>query len=125
MKPSKASLVGICLALYCLACWYVLEDRNKAVLGGVLQQYHQEYADGGSKKWRFSADGYDARMPLHDFITTFGWTVYPVAIFGIIFFGVQAMKRVEFRISLAVVVVCAVVLIRFVQLGVWSAAWEL
>jgi hypothetical protein len=125
MKLSIASLAGICLALYCLVCWYVLEKRNSAVPGGVLQQYHEEYADGGSKKWRFSLEGDDPGMPLHDFITTFGWVVYPVAIFGIIFFGVQAMKRVEFRISLAIVVVCGVVLLRFVQLGVWSAAWEL
>jgi hypothetical protein len=125
MKPSKASMAGICLALYCLVCWYILEKRNSAVPGGVLQQYHQEYAEGGSKEWRESLEGNDPRMPLHRFITTFGLAVYPVAISGIIFFEVRAMKREEFEVSLAVVLVCAVVLLRFVQLGVLSAAWEL
>ena len=115
---------GVLVAAYCLSCWLVLEIRNNEVPGGVLQQYHAEYADGGSKKWRF-ARGTDPRKPLHDFITGFGLLVYPVAIGGIAFFGLRFLRKHEPILSLCVVSVCAATLVRFIMLGVLTAALEL
>jgi hypothetical protein len=124
MKLGKSSIVGICLALYCLACWWVLEVRNRAEPVGLLQQYHQEYADGGSKKWRFSADEDDPSIALHSFITTFGLLVYPVAIGGLLGFGFHMKARRDIPLSVAVIVICSATLFRFIQLGVLSAALE-
>src|SRR6266481_4678814 len=117
MNRRASITAGVLIAAYCLGCWFVLETRNNEVPGGVLQQYHREYADGGSKKWRF-ARGTDARKPLHDFITSFGLLVYPVAIGGIAFFGLRFLRKREPILSLCVISVCAVTLVRFIMLGV-------
>jgi len=123
MNRSGSIPFGILVAAYCLSCWFVLETRNNEVPGGVLQQYHREYADGGSKKWRF-ARGTDARKPLHDFITSFGLVVYPVAIGGL-FFGTWLLRKRQPIFSLCVVSICAITLARFIMLGVLTAALEL
>jgi len=94
------------------------------VPGGVLQQYHQEYAEGGSQEWRVSTEGEDPRMPLHRFITTFGLVVYPVALGGLLVFGFRMKARREVPLSVAVIVICSATLFRFIQLGVLSAALE-
>ncbi len=124
MNRSVFITFGVLVAAYCLSCWFVLETRNNEVPDGVLQQYHGEYADGGSKKWRF-ARGTDPRKPLHDFITGFGLMVYPVAIGGIAFFGQRFLRKQEPFLSLCVVSVCVATLVRFIVLGVLTAALEL
>lgn len=117
-------MVGVLVAAYCLICWLVLEVRNKEVPGGVLQEYHREYADGGSKKWRFSI-GTDSRRPLHTFITSSGLLVYPVAIGGMAIFGLRLLYKRQPIFSLCVLTVCAITLARFIMLGVLTAALEL
>ena len=123
MNRRASITAGILIAAYCLSCWFVLEGRNNEVPGGVLQQYHREYADGGSKKWRF-ARGTDARKPLHDFITSFGLVVYAVAIGGLWLFGTRLLRKCQPMFSLCVVSVCAITLARFIMLGVLTAALE-
>ena len=126
MKRFANIILGAAIAAHCVACWLILEIRNNAVSQGVLQQYHLEYADGGSKKWRFGAfDTNDPRRPLHDFIKRFGLLVYPVAIGGIVFFGLRLFSREQFAFSLAVFAVCLIILARFIMLGVLTAALEI
>ena len=121
MSRFASIVVGVLMGVYCLSCWVLLESRNNRVPGGVLQQYHREYADGGSKKWRFAL-GTDPRRPLHAFITSFGLFVYPVAIVGIALFGVRLFRKPQRPFSLFVVSVCAATLARFIMLGVLTAA---
>src|SRR5881396_2424415 len=92
---------GVLMAAYCLSCWALLEIRNNKVPCGVLQQYHREYADGGSMKWRFGP-GTDARKPLHAFITSFGLFVYPVALVGMALFGARLFREPQRPFSLFV-----------------------
>lgn len=124
MNRSTSLALGILIAAYCLSCWFVLEKRNNEVQGGVLQQYHREYADGGGKKWRFARET-DARKPLHNFIASFGLLVYPVAVVGIGFFGLRFLRKHEPVLLVSVVSVCAITLARFIMLGVLTAALEL
>ena len=117
-------ILGTLMAAYCLTSWLVLEARNQDVPGGILQQYHREYADGGSKKWRFSI-GTDPRRPLHTFITSAGLLVYPVAIGGMAIFGPRLLRKRQAIFSFCVFAVCAIALARFIMLGVLTAALEL
>lgn len=118
----RIALVSL-LAGYCLVCLVVLESRNRAVAGGVLQQFHHEYADGGSMKWRFGRDpDSDPRRPTYDFIKSFGLFVYPVAIIGIITSAVLFSLKQSRAIALGALTVCSIVLLRFVFLGVLTAA---
>lgn len=111
------------IAVYCLVCLAILESRNRAVAGGVLQQYYREYADGGSMKWRFGPDSdSDARKPLYTFITTAGISVYPVAFLGVVISGLSISRKKTRVAAIAALVVCAAVLLRFIYLGVFTAA---
>jgi hypothetical protein len=125
MKRFAPIMFGIAMAAYCLGCWFALETRNNAVPGGVLQQHHHEYRDGGSKAWRFSPFGTDPRRPLHSFITSFGLFVYPVAIVGIAFSGLRLLRRYQLPFAVCVFAVCAITLARFIMLGVLTAALEI
>lgn len=104
-------------------CLVVLESRNRAVTGGVLQQFHHEYADGGSMKWRFGRDpDSDPRRSTYDFIKSFGLSVYPVAVIGIFTSALFFSRKHSRAIALGALTVCSIVLLRFVFLGVFTAA---
>ena len=123
MLPVLRIVLTSLLAGYCLVCLVVLESRNRAVAGGVLQQFHQEYADGGSMKWRFGREpDSDPRRPTYDFIKTFGLSVYPVALIGMIISGVFFSRKHSRAVALGALAVCSIVLLRFVFLGVFTAA---
>lgn len=121
MTPALSLALMSLLAGYCLACLVILESRNRAVPGGVLQQFHGEYTDGGSMKWRFGRDS-DPRRPTYDFIRSFGLAVYPVALVAIIISGVSLGRRHSRSIALGTLIVCSIVLLRFIYLGVLTAA---
>src|ERR1041384_4127332 len=112
----RITLMSI-IAVYCLGCLVILESRNRAVAGGVLQQFHGEYADGGSRKWRFgrSPDS-DPRMPVYVFIKTFGLSVFPAALIGMIISGLFFGRKQSRAVALGTLIVCSVVLLRFVFL---------
>src|SRR2546430_8646014 len=118
----RISLMSM-IAVYCLGCLVILESRNRAVPGGVLQQFHREYADGGSRKWRFGRDSdSDPRRPVYDFIKTFGLSVYPVALIGMIISGIFFGRKQSRAVALGALAVCSIVLLRFAFLGVFTAA---
>jgi hypothetical protein len=122
MSPFLRIILISGIAVYCLECLIVLEYKNRAVAGGVLQQYHREYANGGSLKWRFGPDWqFDPRWPAYNFIETFGIFVYPVAIIGMAFSGFLIYRRQSRFLAIAALVVCVAVLLRFICLGVLSA----
>ena len=123
MTPVLRIALMSLLAGYCVACLVVLESKNRAVEGGVLQQFHREYADGGSMKWRFGrSPDPDPRRPTYDFIKTFGLSVYPVAIIGMIISGVFFGRRHARSVALGALAICSIVLLRFIFLGVFTAA---
>jgi hypothetical protein len=111
------------IAVYCLGCLVVLESKNRAVEGGVLQQFHGEYAGGGSGKCRFGHDiDSDPRRPEYHFIKTIGLSVYPAAFIGILGSGYFYVRKQSRHVAFAALAVCGMVLIRFVYLGVFTAA---
>lgn len=112
------------MAVYCLGCLIALESTNRAVAGGVLQQYHNEYADGGSLRWRFGPHSDpDPRKPLYIFIQTFGLCVYPVTIVGMVVSGLSIGQKQTRVIAFVALVVYVAVLLRFIFLGVFTAAF--
>jgi hypothetical protein len=112
------------IAVYCLVCLILLETRNRAVAGGVLQQYYGEYANGGSMKWRFGPDSdSDPRKPLYMFIQTSGLSVYPVAFLGMVISGYSVSRKNIRVVAIATLVICGAVLLRFIYLGVFTAAF--
>jgi len=123
MSPVLRIALMSSIAIYCLGCLVILESRNRAVAGGVLQQFHREYADGGSRKWRFGRNSdSDPRRPIYNFVKTFGLSVYPVVLIGIIISGLFLARKQARAAALGAFVVCSVVLLRFVFLGVFTAA---
>lgn len=123
MTPVLRIALMSLLTGYCLVCLVVLESRNRAVAGGVLQQFHREYANGGSMKWRFGRNrGSDPRRPAYDFIKTFGLSVYPAALIGMIISGIFYTRRHSRSVAPGSLAMCSIVLLRFVFLGVFIAA---
>src|SRR3954464_14997533 len=118
MSPVLRIILMSIIAVYCLGCLGVLESRNRAVAGGVLQQFDREYADGGSRKWRFGRKpDSDPRWPLYLFIKTFGLSVYPIALTGIIISGLFLGRKQSRAVARGALIVCSVVLLRFIFLG--------
>jgi len=122
MNPHLRMILMSGIAVYCLVCLIVLEIENRAVAGGVLQQYHGEYADRGSLKWRFGPHPHsDQRWPVYTFIQTFGISVYPAAIIGMVVSGFFIARKQSQAVAVATLVVCTLVFFRFIFLGVFTA----
>jgi hypothetical protein len=99
-----------------LTVWIVLEVINAAG-GGRIQSFWLEYAGGGSLKWR-SADGFQWLL-----IGASLWT-YPATLVSTVLFAwsLRRSSRADFLKALAGIALSLVVLARFLQLSVLSAA---
>jgi uncharacterized protein YneF (UPF0154 family) len=74
-------------------------------------------------KWRFGPDSdSDPRKPLCMFIQTTGLSVYPVAFLGVVISGFFISRKKTRAVAIATLVVCGAVLLRFIYLGVFTAA---
>jgi len=120
-KPARVQ--GLILAVvlgYSLGMCICLEIANKQREGGALQSYYREYAHGGSKKWRgFWGNAFQK------YILMPGVLVYPLCVLGIVQ-SIRLRKKTaildEKPQLLVIFFVFIVILLRFIYLGVFSAA---
>lgn len=123
--PSREShYVLIVIFGLCLGMSVVLEIANLGQAGGALQSYHWEYAEGGSKKWRGSfGNAFHARILMPAVL------VYPLAAVAAVHGALIALtgkrtKRTRITAGAIALAACLIV-VRFVSLGVFTAAFEL
>ena len=123
--PSRVTWIIFAIIIgFCFGMAIRLEIANRQRTGGALQTYHREYSGGGgSMKWRGTfGNWFHGRVLLPSVL------VYPAALLAVvqaIYLAVRTSSKVK-RAALAVAVVLLVgVLVRFVSLGVFSAALEL
>ena len=122
MKLSPALVLGLLAFAYAAICWKILESRNRAVPGGVIQQFNAEYAAGGSRKWRFGPNAeQDPRKPLVRFIRGFGLAIYPACLISMIALAMNLTKGGLHWLLLFPILGSILILYRLMSLGVFSA----
>ncbi len=125
MSVFRGNWIVLCaMFAYCVATWASIEYVNASLRPApMLQSYYEEYAGGGSRKWRGPAGNF-----FHDLLLLRGLPVYPLALASGIMavaLGAKSQCRSDRIAASSMVAILVVVVWRFVSLGVLRAALEI